>query len=330
MALTPWGSSNWSSGPWSGFGDTNAIAARGWESSRVGVPTIQLSSRFLLPVGIPPRAFGFSTIRYGAPRLTSVGGIAPGDVGAHTVKYGTLMLAPASLGDVTFFGTPAVSPFYFLPSGWDSVGFGAHNVGFTPPYDITLFPLGFDSSSFGLTAVDNFNREIFPQGWLDSSPGFPPIIPFYPQIRALQSISSTTVFGMARVENAIHEPVPGGMFTEAFGVPLVQNFIQFAFPTGIFAEAFGTTLVEPNPRFVLPVGITPGAFGVTVVTLKDRPLFPVGIDSAVYGNSGMAGSIFRVDNATPTPATDPPIARFVFVAPIDVPPEQVPAIWVHH
>lgn len=317
MALTPWGHSHWGAGPWGGFTvGNNDIAERGWESSRVGVPSVQLGTRYLLPAGIPPRPFGAHEVRYGAPRLLPAGIFAEA-FGTASVRFQTQIITSASAGDLLIIGIPAVSPFYILPSGWDSLSFGATSVGFVPPYDVTLFVSGWDSLVFGTTSIDNYNRQIFPFGWRDSNASPLHIIPFYPQTRTFQGIEPTLAFGTATVENKVKYPDTSGIFTETFGTALVQNFIQYVFPNGIFAETVGTQLVEPNPRPVSPTGIFGEAFGAALVTLKNRDLVPTGWDSLTFQQSGMPGNIFRVDNATPTPQVAVGIIRTIAPTGID-------------
>lgn len=203
-------------------------------------------------------------------------------------------LYPASVGEVTEFGSPAcvynqsvgASGFYggqvaeplveeafFRGASW--VGSSAFHperillygwwAGIPPG---THFTLGWESSRVGKPSVRNGTSYIHTSGELHFASG------------------------TAAVSNASAQLLPGGIAPKsAVGTPFIAYRIRYLTPGGITPVGFGATVVQNWIRYLTPTGADQSGYGTAVITRGVRSLAPTGIAASLYGTPS-------VDNKT--------------------------------
>src|SRR5690606_25852778 len=153
--------------------------------------------------------------------------------------------------------------------GFSAAGYGVHLVQSNPS------PKGFDTSLYGVPAIEFKTKYLAPAGIDASEAGFPRV---YDPTRKLlvSSVIQAGVFGDMRVAN--------------------RSFVVRV-PGSDYLEILAWTYVENNRRYLAAPGWNAAAFGALEIANKSPSIAPPGLDALRLGGAGIGYSVRHITPA---------------------------------
>lgn len=294
---------------------TQFVAASGIIKPPMGAVVVDNATHYVQPEAILSLALGAPRLLGGQQTIT-VGGVTAGGVGIPAFYKQTW---PGSLGDLSAFGLPGVSPrmvypygiagvigtphvqFPPRPEGWLSqwvesptIGFGTKSltiagmdcldVGYLQVRDraqTALPPSILGNGIFGDIAVRTTTRRLSPSGFTDSDFSSYAMVQGMRRYLLAKSIGAGSV-GDATIANNTPQLFVSGI--ESFEMPIhnIGYWIQTVLPSGTDMQRFGVVKVAKPPVLVAQGFV--GEIGSPIVSLSARTVTEVGSDTAEYGN----------------------------------------------
>lgn len=266
---------------------TTTVAASGPDTSRYGTAVVAFGTRYAVPTGIAPGAFGVPAASISIPRPVAPTGIISGDFGAASAanRNRTLTLDGLAAGSIGFHSALNRDRPISIP-GLASGAFGTPDMQLTVR---TLSALGITTLGMGTPSVDLLTRYIAPVGaafvtrprprvW---SPFAPQVVkPFWGAYSASGNAPPPTTYGID-TSVAYFVPAPPadpfgllratGIAPGGIGATDVENQNRSISVPG-FAGEFGTTSVHP-PLTCKPDGIASLAMGTAATGYRIRAIF---------------------------------------------------------
>lgn len=308
-------------GLWTLPSESKYLPLTGWDSMSFGAPSLVSMRAIAAPPGIPPAGFGSPNLRNGASALRPPGfaasafglglifnlrqyarppGIAPLSLGSAYVSGGVKTVSVTGLlasayGSVVVvntrasqratpagipapgFGAAHVSPRTIFPYGVAAAGFGTLTIRPNPS------PKGFDTSLYGVPAIEFKTKYLTPAGIDASESGFPRV--FDPTRKLfVSSVVQAGVFGDTRIANrSFVVRVPGSDYLEIPAWTYMENTRRYLAAPGWNSAAFGALEIANKSPSIIPPGFNSLAIGTAAVGYSVRYIAPAGINSMRLG-----------------------------------------------
>ncbi|QIW89227.1 hypothetical protein 8P_016 [Pseudomonas phage 8P] len=278
---------------------TNELRVSGFLATEWGSPNLQNKGVALKPGGIAPGAFGTSYI-WNLLQFLGAKGFDGLKIGEAFVSGGIKIVTPNGL-DAPAIGRPVVvnttadqtarptgiaapaitgphvSPRTIFPYGVAAAGFGTLTIRPNPS------PKGFDTSLYGVPAIEFKTKYLTPAGIDASESGFPRV--FDPTRKLfVSSVVQAGVFGDTRIANrSFVVRVPGSDYLEILAWTYVENTRRYLAAPGWNSAAFGALEIANKSPSIIPPGFDSLAIGTAAVGYSLRYIAPAGINSMRLG-----------------------------------------------